>query len=96
MNTGIVGLRAPNALNDLPRQRADVSAPMAANFRFVVHAAEREPHELASQRARDRFAQRSLAHARRSDEAQDRALHVRLQTPHREVVENAVFHLLRS
>ena len=73
----IVGFGAANALNDLSRQRADVSAPVTANLGFVVHAAQRDADELASQRARDRLAQRSFAHARRSDEAKDRPLHVR-------------------
>ncbi len=68
---------------------------MAANFRFIVHATEREPHELAAQRARNRLAQRSLAHARRPDEAQNRPLHVRLQPTNREIVENAVFDFLQ-
>ena len=75
----IFRLGAANALNDLSRQRADVSAAMAADLGFIVHAAEREPHEFASQRARNRFSERSLADAGRSDEAQNRALHVRLQ-----------------
>ena len=70
----IFGLGPANALDDLSRQRADVSAPMAANLGLVVHAAQRDADELASQRARDRLAQRGLAHARRSDEAEDRAL----------------------
>ena len=91
----IVGLGAANALDDLPRQRADVSAAMAANLRFVVHAAQRDADELASQRPRDRLAQRSLAHSRRSDEAQDRPLHARLQPPHGKIVQDAILHLLQ-
>ena len=67
---------------------------MAANFGFVVHAAEREPHELAAQSARDGFAERSLAHAGRSDKAQDRAFHVRLQAADGEIVEDAILDLL--
>ena len=70
--------RPADALNDLPGQRADVRAAMAANLGLVVHAAQRDAHELASQGARDGFAQRSLAHARRPDEAQDRTFHARL------------------
>ncbi len=91
----IFGLRAANALNNLSRQCADVSAAMAANFGFIMHAAQRQPHKLASQRPRNRFAQRSLAHARRSDEAQDRTFHIRLQPPHGKIVENAVFNFFQ-
>ena len=68
---------------------------MSADFGFIVHAAQRQPHELASQRAGNRLAQRRLAHARRSNEAQDRALHAGPQTAHRQVIENAVLHLLQ-
>ena len=91
----IVGARPPQRLNDLPRQRADVGAAMSADLRFVVHAAQRNPLELASKRPRNRAAERGLAHARRSDEAQDRPLHVRLQPTHAQVIEDAVLHLLQ-
>ena len=72
MKTGSFVSGAPYPLNDLSRQRPDVSAPVAANFRFVVHSAERQTRELASQGARNGFAQRSFAHARRPDKAQNR------------------------
>ena len=49
----IFGFGAANALDDLSGQCADVGAAMAANFGFIVHAAQREPHELAAQSARD-------------------------------------------
>ena len=68
---------------------------MAANLRLVVHAAQRDALELAAQRARNRPAQAGFAHARRSDKAKDRPLHVRLQLEHAQVVENAVLHLLQ-
>ena len=91
----IFRLRASNALDDLPRQRSDVSAPMAANFGLVMHAAERQARELASQSAGNRFAQRSFSHARRADETQNRSLHAGLQTPHGKIIENAIFDLLQ-
>ena len=53
----IFGLRAANALNDLPGQRSNVRPAMAANFGFVVHATQRDADKLASQSARDRTAQ---------------------------------------
>ena len=70
----IVGSRLMNALNDASRHRADVGAAVTADFGFVVNAAQTHAHELASKRPRDRFAQRCLADARRTDEAEDRAL----------------------
>ena len=78
----VVGFGAANALDDLARQRADVGAPVAADFGLVVHAAQRDALELAAQRAGDGAAQAGLAHARRSDKAQDRALHVGLELEH--------------
>src|SRR5260370_16475700 len=68
---------------------------MATNFRFVVHSAQRQARELASERARNGFTQRSFAHAWWSDETQNRSFHVRLQPPHRKVVEDAVFYFLQ-
>ena len=66
---------------------------MTADFRFIMHAAQRDAHKLPSQRASNGFSERSLAHARRPDEAQDWSLHPRLQFFHRQVIEDALFHL---
>ena len=67
---------------------------MAADLRFVAHAAERDAHELAVHRPRDRLAERRLADARRADEAEDRPLHVPLQLPDREVLDDALLDLV--
>ncbi len=67
-------------LDDLAGERADVGAAVAADLGLVTHAAERQPHELAVHRARDRLGQRGLAHAGRADEGEDgglRLLHQR-------------------
>ena len=69
---------------------------MAADLGLVVHAAERDAGELAAERAGDAAAERGLADAGRSDEAEDRALHVGLQAADREVVEDAVLDLLEA
>ena len=68
---------------------------MAADFGLVTHAAERDAHELASGGARDRFAERSFADARRSDQAQDGPLHLADQGLHREVFEDALLDLFQ-
>jgi len=68
---------------------------MAADLGFIVHAAKRKAHELASQRPRDGLAERGLAHAGRSDEAENRTLHVRLQSTHREVIEDAILYFFQ-
>ena len=55
-----------------PGKRADVGAPMAANLRFIAHAAERDAHEITAEGAGDGPAQRSFTDARRADEAKYR------------------------
>ena len=69
---------------------------MTADFRFVTHAAKRHAHEFAARGLRDRFAERGLADARRSDEAQDRALHLAGALLHREIFEDAFLDLLEA
>ncbi len=76
-----------------PGKSADIGAAVAADFGFVVHAAERNAHELASQRAGNRLAERGFAHAWRPEEAQDRTFHPRLQLLHRQVIEDALLDL---
>ena len=86
---GIARAGLADRLDDVARQRADIGAPMAADLRLVVHAAEAQAHEFAPGRARDALAERGLADARRSDEAEDRALAVGLELAHREIFEDA-------
>ena len=84
------------ALDDLPRQRADIRSPVTADLRLVAHAAERDPVELPAERPRDRPAERGLADARGADEAQDRILPGRAHALHREVFEDTFLHLLET
>ena len=93
------GLRVPalrERLDDAARQRADVGAAVAADLGLVVHAAQADAHELAAQRAGDALAERRLAHARRADEAQDRAAALRVELAHRQVLEDALLDLLEA
>ena len=68
---------------------------MAADLRFVAHAAERQAHELAVHRARDRLGQRGLADARRADEGEDGRLRLLDQRAHGEELEDALLDLLQ-
>src|SRR6185312_2214749 len=93
---GVRRAGARERLNDAPRHRADVRAAVAADFCFVVHAAEALMDERAAEGARDRLAERGLADAGRTEETQDR-LDARLalvafaaKTANREVIEDAV------
>ena len=93
---GVDGRRLLHALDDLPGERADVRAPVTADRRLVVHAAERDAVELAPERPRDAAAERRLADAGRPDEAEDRPLLVLLQLADGEVLEDALLHLLEA
>jgi hypothetical protein len=50
---GIRGAGLAHHLDDLAGQGADIGAAMAANFRFVAHAAERHAHEFPARGAAD-------------------------------------------
>src|ERR1700722_20142547 len=69
----VLGSSPLHVLDDLPWQRADISAPMTANLCFIANATEREPHELAACGLGDGHAQRRLAHTRRPGETENRA-----------------------
>src|SRR5204863_9206951 len=81
--------------DDLAGERADVGAAMTADFRLVADAAERQPHELAVHRPRDRLRQRGLADSRRSGEGEDRRLRLLDQRAHGEELEDALLDLLQ-
>src|SRR5207237_1314104 len=90
----VIRSRVAQPLNNPPGQRSDIGPPMAANFSLVADTTERESLELASERARDRLAERGFAGPGRADEAQNRSLAIRLEFTHREKLEDALLHLL--
>src|SRR5581483_5130823 len=65
--------RRAHGLDDAPRQRAHVGAPLSSNLRLITDAAQRHSHELAAQGLSDRPAEARLAYARRAHEAQNGA-----------------------
>src|SRR5262249_47865866 len=88
--------RLADRLDDVARQRADIRAAVAANLRFVVSAAEAHAYELAVHGARDRLAERGLADAGRTNEAQERLLPVRPNFPHAQISHDARFNLSQA
>jgi len=66
---------------------------MAADLGLVMQSAEAQPHEFAADGARDRLAERGLAHAGRADEAEDRALAFGVELAHGQEFENALLDL---
>ena len=69
---------------------------MAADLGFVAHAAERHPHELSAEGARDRPPERRFANSRRPDQAQNRPVDALDEREHADVVENPVLHVLEA
>ena len=92
----VLGAGLFHHLNDLAGQGADVGAAMAADFRFIAHAAQRHADELAAGRLGDRHAERSLAHAGRSDEAENRAFGIFHQLADGEKFEDALLDFLQA
>ncbi len=63
----------PHPLDDPPRHRADVGPPVATDVGLVARSAERDPHVLAAEGARDRLRDRGLSDAGRTGEKEDPA-----------------------
>ena len=80
-------------LNDVARQRADVGAAVAADFGFVVGAAEADPDKFAAGCIGDALSERGLADTGRPDKAQDRAAPARVELLDRQVFEDPPFDL---
>ena len=64
---------------------------MTTNFRFIAHTTEGHAHEFAVGGVRNRLRQRGFTHARRTDQAQHRALNLLHALLHGEVFENPLF-----
>src|SRR5688500_8292007 len=73
---GVDRPRLLERLDDASRHRADVGTAMAADLRLVPHPAQGNPYEITRHRPRDRLSEGRLAHARWTDEAENRALHI--------------------
>ena len=95
-NHGVAAVALHHRLDNAAGHSANVGAAVTANLGFVVKAAQRDALILAVQRLGDGASQRCLAHARRAIEADDGRLEVAAQLENREVLENAVFHILQA
>jgi hypothetical protein len=91
---GVAAGRLAHGLHDVARQRTDVGASMAADFRFIMHAAETHPPELESQCLGNALSQRGLADAGGPDETQDGAAALGVQFSHGEELEDALLDFL--
>ena len=82
-------------LDDPPRQGPDIGPPVAADFRLVMDAAQRNPHEIAVHRPCDRLTERGLSHPRRSHQTKNRRLAVitGFELKHRKKLQNPLLHI---
>ena len=83
-------------LDDLARERADIGAAMAADFGFIANAAERNADEFAACGVADGHSQRSLSHAGRPDEAQNRAFGIFHELTNSQKLKDALLDLLET
>src|SRR6266498_527129 len=86
----------PHRLDDLAGHRADIGPSMPADLRLVAHSAERDAHEVAARGPRDRLAERGLAQAGRTDQAQDRPGQLVDALLDREILDDALLDLLQA
>ena len=85
-----------HALDDLTWHRAHVGATVAANLAFVMHAAQSHAHILAARGSGDGLAERGLADAGRTHEAENRRLHLAHALLNGEILENPLLHLFET
>jgi hypothetical protein len=82
-----------NALNYAARHRANIGAPVPANFGLVAQTAQGDAHELASGRTGDGLSDAGLTGPRRTDKAQDGSLYLSDLLLHGQVFQNTLFDL---
>ena len=93
---GVGGLRLLHRLDDLAGHGADVGPTVAADLRFVAHAAQRHADVFTSGRLGDGLGQRGLADARRSDQAQDRPLQATGARLYGQILDDPLLDLLQA
>ena len=85
-----------NALNNPPRQCADISPPVSTDFRFVMHTAQGHTYEFPPERLCDRQPQRCFTDTGRPRETENRPLHYWAQFTDRKVFKDSVFDFVQS
>ena len=93
---GVGRLGLLHRLDDLARHGADIGPAVTADLGLVAHAAQGDAHELTAGRLGDRLAQRGLADAGRTHQAEDRALQRADPRLHGEVLQDPLLDLLQA
>ncbi len=93
---GLQGACLDYSADDTPRHRAYVGTAVAAYLGLVMHAAERDAHELTVRRRGDALGDTGLARARRADKADKPALDIGAELLYGEVLEHTLLDLVKA
>ncbi len=85
-----------NALDDAARHGANIGSSVSANLTLVVQSAQRHAHILAFHGRGDALAERCLAHARRTIEADDGRLQIAAQLQYGQIFEYSLLDFLHA
>ena len=91
----ITGAGFFNHLNNASRQGANVGAPVAADFRFVVNAPHAKAHKFAANGPRNGAPQTGLSHSRRTGKTQNGPFGFFFQLAHGQKFQNAVLDIFQ-
>src|SRR5262249_30897382 len=86
---------AAQLLNDPARHRADVRAAMSADFRFIAHPTQTNPHKLAAERVGDRLAEAGLTNAWWPEKGKDRAVSLRIKFSYGQIFDQPLLDLFK-
>src|SRR6266550_6481023 len=92
---GILGACFSNSLNNVSRQRADVSTPVPSNLRLVVDTAETLADEFPVHGPSDALTEGRLSDTGRTDKTQDRAFPMGHKFTNREKFHNSLFYFFQ-
>ena len=85
-----------HAVYNTTRHSADIGAAVSADFRFIVHAAQRHARKLTVDSTGNGLRQRCFADTRRPDEAQNRPFTALGQRAHCKVFQDALLNLFQT
>ena len=83
-------------MNNFSRHRADICAPVTANFSFISYTAKADPYERAPNCSGNRLAERSFSYSRRAYKAQYLPFHMFYKIKHRDMFYYTVLRLIKS
>src|SRR6476620_9332558 len=67
---------------------------MPADFRFIANATQTHTHKFPAESVSNRLTKTCLADARRSDKAENWSVTLRIQFPHRQILDQSPFDFL--